>query len=301
YDGSMTTRAERRAERERQNETDFLQFEKELSTALSTRGGDDGKPPRRPLLRSFRFWIPTSILIILIAVVVVGALVGVHVYDRAMAAKNSLEKAMPLASQASNAILAGDDAKAKQLAGQLAELSADARAQTDDDVWKSIEWLPFAGPNLYAVRTAAAVTDDLVNDAVIPATDLSLAVLKPKDGAIDLAGISTLQSVVAQTSTAVTAASKELATIDTAGLIPQVSGALAQLTGTVDELEPMLRPAAEILDVLPNALGAEAPKHYLLMFQNTAESRGTGGNPAALVRLDVDKGKISIGQPAASD
>lgn len=296
----MTTRAERRAEREQQNETEFLQFEQEVSTALSAKDGDDGRPPRRPLLRSFRFWIPISILLILIALVVVAALVGTHVYDRAMAAKSSLEKAMPLASQASDAILAGDNAKAKELAGELARLSSDARAQTDDDIWKSIEWAPFVGPNLYAVRTAAAVTDDLVNDAVIPATDLSLAALKPKDGAIDLAGITTLQGVVAQASTAVTAASNELGTIDAEALIPQVNGALDKLTSTVDELEPMLRPATEILDVLPNALGAESPKHYLLMFQNNAESRGSGGNPAALVRIDVDKGKISIGQQASS-
>ncbi|MGB3376831.1 MAG: DUF4012 domain-containing protein [Microbacterium sp.] len=295
----MTTRAERRAERERQHESEFEQF-KEVFTASTADDGGDGRPPRRPLLRSFRFWIPISILLILIAVVVIGGLVGKHVFDRAMAAKSSLEKAMPLASQASDAILSGDNAKAKELAGQLTELSADARAQTDDDVWKSIEWLPFAGPNLYAVRTAAAVTDDLVNDAVVPATDLSLAALKPKDGAIDLAGIDTMQDVIAQASTAMTAASKALGSIDTEALIPQVSGALDKLTGTVDELEPMLRPATEILDVLPNALGAESPKHYLLMFQNNAESRGTGGNPAALVRIDVDKGKISIGQQASS-
>ncbi len=159
----MTTRAERRAERERQSQTDFVQFEQELFTALDD-GGDDDRPPRRPLLRSFRFWIPISILLILIAVVVVGGLAGAHVYDRAMAAKTSLEKAMPLASQASDAILAGDNANAKELAAQLAALSADARAQTDDGVWKSMEWIPFVGPNLYAVRTAAAVTDDLVTD-----------------------------------------------------------------------------------------------------------------------------------------
>jgi len=295
----MTTRAERRAERERQHESDFEQFES-VFVARAGDDGDDGRPPRRPLLRSFRFWIPISILLILIAVIVVGGLVGKHVFDRAMAAKGSLEKAMPLASQVSDAILTGDNAKAKELAGELTELSADARAQTDDGVWKSIEWIPFAGPNLYAVRTAAAVTDDLVNDAVVPATDLSLAALKPKDGAIDLAGIDTMQGVIAQASKAVTAASKALDTIDSDALIPQVSGALGKLTGTVDELEPMLRPATEILDVLPNALGAESPKHYLLMFQNNAESRGTGGNPAALVRIDVDKGKITIGQQASS-
>lgn len=295
----MTTRAERRAERERQQESDLEQFEN-VFVARTADDGDDGRPPRRPLLRSFRFWIPISILLILIAVVVGGGFVGMHVYERAMAAKGSLEKAMPLASQVSDAILAGDTAKAKELAGQLTELSADARLQTDDDVWKSIEWVPFAGPNLYAVRTAAAVTDDLVNDAVVPATDLSLAALKPKDGAIDLAGIAAMQDVVAQASTSVTAASNDLATIDTQSLIPQVSGALEKLTSTVAKLDPMLRPATEILGVLPDALGAEAPKHYLMIFQNNAESRGSGGNPAALVRIDVDKGKISIGQQASS-
>lgn len=294
---SMTTRAERRAERERQQEADFEQFRDVFAAAAEDDGDDDG---RRPLLRSFRFWIPMGILLLIIAVVTVGGIVGFHVFDRAMSAKGSLEKAMPLASQASDAVLAGDNAKAKELTAELAVLTADARKQTDDDVWKSIEWVPFAGPNLYAVRTAAAVTDDLVRDAVTPATDLSLAALKPKDGAIDLAGIDAMQDVIVQVSTAVTAASTRLDTIDADALIPQVSGALGKLTEVVDELEPMLRPASQILDVLPNALGAETPKHYLLMFQNNAESRGSGGNPAALVRIDVDKGKISIGQQASS-
>src|SRR5690606_39321283 len=97
----MTTRAERRAERERQNQSDFEQFES-VFVARAADDGDDGRPPRRPLLGSFRFWIPISILLILITVIVVGALVGTHVFDPAMAAKSSLEKALPLASQVSD-------------------------------------------------------------------------------------------------------------------------------------------------------------------------------------------------------
>ncbi|WP_336645724.1 DUF4012 domain-containing protein [Microbacterium sp. USHLN186] len=294
----MTTRAERRAEREQQQRADFDQFAQDV-TAGRQSGGDD-RPPRRPLLRSFRFWVPISVLLILIVAIGTAFFVGSHVYKRAMAAKTSLEKAMPLASEAADAVLAGDNAQAKEIAGRLAALTADARTQTDDDVWKSIEWLPVAGPNLYAVRTAAAVTDDLVQDALTPATDLSLAALKPKDGAIDLAGIAAMQGVISQASTAMSTAAKTLGTIDNDQLIPQVTGALDKLTGTVDELEPMLKPASEILAVLPEALGADAPKHYLLMFQNNAESRGSGGNPAALVRIDVDKGRIDIGEQASS-
>ncbi|MEJ6554693.1 DUF4012 domain-containing protein [Microbacterium esteraromaticum] len=255
---------------------------------------------RRPLFRSFRFWIPVGVLLVLLVVAGIAAVVGKQVYDRAMSAKGSLEQAMPLASKAADQVVAGDSEGAKATAAQLATLTADAREQTSGDLWKGVEWVPVAGPNLQAVRTAAAVTDDLVADALTPATALSLDALKPKDGAIDLDGIATMQTVVTQTSKAVDKAAKDLQAIDRDALIDQVDTAIGKLTGAIDEIQPMLKPASEILGVLPEALGAEKPRHYLMIFQNNAESRGTGGNPAALVMIDVDKGKISIGQQASS-
>lgn len=255
---------------------------------------------RRPLLRSFRFWIPVGIMLLLLAIALVAFLVGKPVYDRAMAAKASLEKAVPLASKASEQVLAGDSTSAQATVAQLAKLTADARKQTDDGTWKGLEWVPVAGPNLHAVRVAAAVTDDLVRDALTPATGLSLDALKPKDGAIDLSGITAMQEVVAQATAAVNKASKDLGSIDRDALIDQVDTALDKLTGAINKIQPVLKPASEILEVLPDALGADKPRHYLMMFQNNAESRGTGGNPAALVMMDIDKGKISIGQQASS-
>lgn len=255
---------------------------------------------RRPLFRSYRFWIPVGVLLVLLIVAGIAAAVGKQVYDRAMSAKGSLEQAMPLASKAADQVVAGDSEGAKATTTQLAKLTADAREQTSGDLWKGLEWVPVAGPNLQAVRTAAAVTDDLVIDALTPATALSLDALKPKDGAIDLDGIATMQTVVAQTADAVDKAANDLDAIDRGALIDQVDSAIGKLTGAIDEIQPMLKPASEILGVLPAALGAEKPRHYLMIFQNNAESRGTGGNPAALVMIDVDKGKISIGQQAAS-
>lgn len=295
----MNTRAERRAQQQREQSEEFDNLTREIADPAAE-DSDDGRPPKRPLLSSFRFWIPISILLILIAAVVISALAGKHVYDRAMAAKTSLERAVPLAAQAADAVAAGENAAAKETVAEISALTADAKKQTDDDIWKSLEWVPVAGPNLYAVRTAASVTDDLVRDALSPATDLSLAALKPVDGAIDLSGIAGMSDIVSQASAAVTKAAAQLDTIKQDELIPQVSGALEKLTGSVDELEPMLKPAAEILGVLPEALGAEKPRNYLVLIQNNAESRGTGGNPAALVMINVDQGRISIDQQASS-
>jgi len=294
----VSSRAQRRAERERQNQADFEHFEQQVLAGAAE--SDDERGSRRPLLRSFRFWIPISVLLIVIGVVVAAVVLGTHVYERAMAAKGALEQAMPLASKAAEDVMAGENAAAKQTVTELAALTAHAKAQTDDDIWKGLEWVPVAGPNLAAVRTAAAVTDDLVRDALTPATDLSLAALKPANGAIDLAGIATMQQVVSGASEAVTNAAARLDTIDQDGLIPQVSRALGKLTAAVDELQPTLASASEVLGVLPEALGAEKPRSYLVLVQNNAESRGTGGNPAALVRLGADKGRITIEQQASS-
>lgn len=258
------------------------------------------KKPRRPLLRSFRFWIPVGIVLLLLVLAVAGVLVGKPIYDRAMSAKTSLEKAMPLATTAKNQILAGDTEGAKATAAELSSLTADAREQTDGGMWKSLEWVPFVGPNLHAVRTAATVTDDLVTGAVTPATNLSLKALTPVDGAINLSAVTDMRATVAQAADAVDKAAVDLDSIDHDSLIPQVEGALSKLTGAVDELQPLLGPANDIIGVLPAALGADGPRNYLTIFQNNAESRGTGGNPASIVMITADQGRISITEQASS-
>ncbi|GAT72228.1 glutamine synthetase adenylyltransferase [Microbacterium sp. HM58-2] len=269
---------------------------------MTTRAERAGRAdrPRRPLLRSFRFWVPVGILLVLIALAAVTVVVGQRVYDRAMAAKDSLEQAMPLATTVKDQILGGDPESAQGTAAQLAALTADAREQTDDETWKNLEWVPVVGPNLYAVRTAAAVTDDLVADALTPATTLSVNALKPVNGAIDLAAVAGMQDTVTQAADAVAKAADDLDSIDREALIPQVEGALSKLTDAVDEMQPMLGPAKDIIGILPTALGAEGPRNYLMIFQNNAESRGTGGNPAALVLITADQGRISISQQASS-
>lgn len=271
YDGAMTTRAELRTEK-----------------------------PRRPLLRSLRFWIPVTLLLLLLVLALAGILVGKPVYDRAMLVQSSLEQAMPLASTAKDQILAGDTDGAKATAATLASHTADARKQASDRSWVSLEWIPFIGPNLHAVRTAAIVTDDLVKGAISPATDLSLNALTPIDGAIDLGAVSALQSTIAQAADTTNKAAEDLDAIDKSVLVPQVETAVTKLTTAVDGLLPLLRPANEILSVLPAALGADGPRNYLLMFQGNSEARSLGGNAAAFVVMSVQNGRPSILQHVSS-
>jgi hypothetical protein len=229
-----------------------------------------------------------------------GAIVGNRVYAQALDAKSSLEQVMPLASTVRDQILSGDSDAASATLAQLAALTADARAQTDDRMWKGLEWLPVIGDDLHAIRVASEVTDDLATAVIAPVTGLNLNALRPVDGSVDIAAVAGMQSMVSDASDALDAAASDLAAIDRSDLIPQVDGALTQLTDAVTAVRPLLGGASEIIGVLPAALGADAPRHYLLVFQNNAESRSTGGIPAAFALVTADKGRLSITQQASS-
>lgn len=255
---------------------------------------------KRPLLRSFRFWVPIGILLLVIAVGIAGALVAKAIADRAFAARDSLQSAIPLAATAKEQILASDTEGARASVAQLRSLTADAKEQADGDLWRFGEAIPAAGANLTAVREVAETIDDLVVNALEPATGLSLQNLAPVDGRIDVAQLDLASDILDRASAALTDARSTVDGIDRSALIDQVASGVAELDDALAQIEPVVEPAQKTLAILPGILGAEGPRNYLVLVQNNAESRGTGGNPASLVMITADNGAISITQQASS-
>lgn len=60
-----------------------------------------------------------------------------------------------------------------------------------------------------------------------------------------------------------------------------------------DQMASLLSDAKPLLEVLPNLLGVDGEKFYLVIFQNDAELRPTGGFMTAYGILRIDKGKIT--------
>jgi hypothetical protein len=255
--------------------------------------------PKKPLARSARLWVPVTLGVLLLAIIGLG-IAGWQIGERGFAAKDELEQAIPLAKKAQEQVLAGDQAGATATVDELAVHAAEARRLTDDPLWRAFEWVPVAGPNLQAVRVASTSVDQLVDGVVRPATTLSLDALKPAGGAIDLVALADLANVVNGVADTIDEVSTELASVERDQLIGPVADGIGQLDEAVGQVQPMIGPASTALEVLPKALGADGPRNYLLLFQNNAEARGTGGNPAALLLVNVTDGKITIAQQASS-
>lgn len=67
---------------------------------------------------------------------------------------------------------------------------------------------------------------------------------------------------------------------------------LTEVVAMVDQAATIVTDAKPLLTVAPWLLGSDAPRRYLLLFQNDAELRPTGGFLTAYAILEVNKGKI---------
>ncbi|WP_292833473.1 DUF4012 domain-containing protein [Microbacterium sp.] len=242
-------------------------------------------------------WIASGLGLLLI----VGAgLAGWRIIADGNQARASLEQAIPLASQIEAAVATGDVASAQQLAGEFSKLTADAHGATDTLVWRLAEPVPFVGGNLVAVRVAAAVADEIATGLITPIASVDIGQLKSPSGGIDVDRLEELSTMADGIVNTLAGAQDALAAVPRDSLIPQVQQSLATFDGLLAQLQGPIAGVHSALAVLPAALGAETPQNYLILVQNNAESRGTGGNPAALVLITVDRGNVSITQQASA-
>ena len=255
-------------------------------------------PAKKP--KKTRTIVGLSVLGLLVIVVAATAWVGI----RGLQAKDALEAAVPLASTIQDQILAGNGERAAQTAADLAEFAAIARSRTSDPIWGSYELLPFLGPNLTAVRELAAVVDDVAQNVVTPlaglAGTLDLNAFKPVDGSIALQPLLDAQPPVVQANTALTSAAEDVNAINTDDVHDAVRDAVTRLQTVTNDTAVTLDAMDRAVTLLPAMLGATAPRDYILLFQNPAELRSTGGIPGALALLHTDNGGIELTQQASS-
>jgi hypothetical protein len=263
------------------------------------------RPPRRrtPQRRARR--IATTVGVVALCVGVVSAvLLTLYVGNRALVAKDALESAQGRLTAFRSALGQPGAPSTTELAAALRRDTAKAAQQVDDPVWSAFERIPVLGSNLTAFRQTADLVDALVRDGITPvataADGLSVDSLKPVDGRLDIAPLQDLTPAVAELDDAITAADASARAIDTSEVVPQLQAPIEQVRSMLGEAAPVTHELRKVMPVLYPALGGEGTRHYLLLFQNNAEERASGGNPASMVMLVVQDGKVSLSTQAST-
>ncbi|WFE40541.1 DUF4012 domain-containing protein [Micromonospora sp. WMMD998] len=227
---------------------------------------------------------------------------GGWVTFRGWQARAHLVNAAGLAKDLSAQVRVGDLARAQRTLSALQEQATAARGATGGVLWRLGQQTPYAGDDLTAVRQISVSVDDLARLAFPTLLRVDLASFLPKQGRLDLGRLRAVSAEVSAADQAVRRTADRLRAVPTGGLVAQVRDAVTALREELDRLGDLTSAADRAVRLLPPLLGADGPRSYLIVSQNPAELRATGGMFGAYAVLHADAGRIRLaGQGSATD
>jgi hypothetical protein len=115
------------------------------------------------------------------------------------------------------------------------------------------------------------------------------------DGAIDLDRLESVPPRVETVQSLLASAEVNLRAVDTkAPMADRLDGVRNQALAEMAPVQTAVNVLSDIAPALPETLGADGPKRYLIAIGNQAEMRASFGAPLTLVMVEFDNGRISI-------
>lgn len=254
-----------------------------------------GRIPQRRLLQ-FGLSIAT-----IVAVLGVGA---VWLAVTASTIRSELAAATGLVPQLKQEITESNTEAAVNTVSILRTHTSAARQAADAPLWTLASDLPWIGPNLRAVAEVARSADDVASLGLTPLAavyqSLNWDSLLPNSSGTNLDPLKAAAPTVVSSAYAVQTSAERLQGIDSSQLLPQVAGPLEEAKHDLKQAVGALSSAADAASIAPSMLGADGQKTYLLMIQNNAEARASGGIPGAIAVLNLKQGKLSMGAQSSA-
>ncbi len=228
------------------------------------------------------------------------------VVARGLVARDQLVSAVPLAHELRDAVLDGRADQATALAADVKAHSSTAYDMTHDPIWRVTEGVPWLGANLTAVREVTEVVETITSEVLDPvlaaASRFDPASLSVVNGAVDLSPIIAVQSDIAIANSGMSEASRRAESIDITATVRPVSDSVGQLLGLVREVSSSIDALDRAAYLLPAMLGDQGPRSTLVLIQNNAELRASGGITGALALVTAEAGAVALaGQASSSD
>ncbi|WP_129975853.1 DUF4012 domain-containing protein [Rhodococcus sp. Q1] len=212
-------------------------------------------------------------------------------------AKSNLEKAQNFATQAKDALLAGDTDKARVAAADADHYAQDAQGSVDSVPWRIAGAVPFLGSPFDSTRQMTTIVSGLTEQVLLPAVDAGSAVSPDQlilDGArINLAALRDAAPVLETTSAAISNLDQQAQNVDSTWF-GVIDDARVDLQEQVSELSGLLNNTSLAAQIAPAMLGADGPRSYFVGFQTNAEARGTGGLLGGFAVIRANDGAISV-------
>lgn len=233
--------------------------------------------------------------LVVIAIVAIGAIAWVGI-SWVVAGRQALEVRDRVTAMRATADARDWGALSEQATGLL-EASRSLASSTSGVPWWLLERAPVVGPNAQAVSAVADSAAALLEAAepLLPYADRLMAgEWRRPDGSIDVDLLTTIAGPLQALADTAEVEAARLDGIDDSSLRPEVAEALGPARDQIRSAAPALATAAGLAARAGGLLGADGERRWLVLLQNPAEARGSGGFPGGYVTVTVDDGAIAI-------
>lgn len=236
--------------------------------------------------------------IVLAVLLVAGGTCGVLLYRSAMTVRAQASELLAQVDPLKEAIKSGDAAALDDAVGTVQENMAAINAEVHSPLWTLASFVPVVGEDVHSVQSLGEAGQALVDRALVPITNnlagVSLSSLF-QDGVVNVGLIQTISGSVSDSLPTIKSAVDTISSLPEAH-IPQLREVLDRVQEPVSEAGGMIDQVEPALKLLPQMLGADGQtRTYLIVAQNNAELRATGGLPGSWGTISVTDGVLSMG------
>ncbi len=171
---------------------------------------------------------------------------------------------------------------------------ADAHLALDSPIAKLAYAVPVLSQQARMLVTASGAATDVTAAARRAASAAPYQSLRTSEGSFDLARIDSMRAPIRATLATSERTIAQMRSVSSPWLVGNLAERASEYQGELADAVPKARQALRALQVAPVILGADRPRHYLVLFANPAESRGMGGFVGAWAQLDVADGHIEL-------
>jgi UDP-N-acetylmuramyl pentapeptide phosphotransferase/UDP-N-acetylglucosamine-1-phosphate transferase len=233
---------------------------------------------------------------VVVSVVGVAVVLGIVPTVAAMPnVRSTMERGRAAAARALAAARAGDDAGADLGFRQAAAAFDEAHSKLAGATLAGGLLVPGLAPNLRAARTLADVGRELAHAGERVTETVDPASLHVVDGRLPLDEVRRVAPALRDGARILDQALATLRSIDDPYLLPVVSDTLHRIESQMAQSTGEAQRAAAAAQLGPTVFGANGPRTYLLVVQNNAELRATGGLIGDWALMTAVDGKVSVG------
>jgi hypothetical protein len=224
--------------------------------------------------------------------------VGVFAWQ-ATSTRASLVEASDQAELLQDQLVSGDTTGAQQTLRDLQASAEDARSSSDGVLWTAGSWVPWLGRNVAAVRTVAAEIDRVATQAAPPVVDLAAQLgaktFSPADGTVDLESVERAAPAIARAREVLEESRRRLRDVAPDSLLAPLRAPVGTVKSKVSTTFALADDVDLAARLLPELLGGAGTRRYLLLNQNNAETRPTGGIAGSYAVITAKKGTVTLG------